>query len=423
MTLPRTTLLAALHRTHFRSTTLALAVAGGLLVVITFVTLRTQVNENLSLVARTIAYASEAAVMFADAATAQEILTQIAEREHLAEAVIVTADGGSLARHERPPEGTADLLGRALGRLIFPEQTVTEIHREQRVLGRVMLRGEGTVFAGFFLRAVIAGLISFGVAVIAARRLAMKMERRIVAQLDALASLAHAANLNKDFERLLPAFNVVEFDQLGKDFNALLGEIQARNAELLARQSNLEQANASLSHLALHDSLTGLANRLFYNDRLEHALADARLTGSRIGVIYLDCDYFKEINDRLGHAAGDELLVDLGRRIRGAIRDSDLVARIGGDEFSVLLASLRDTADAIRVAGKIINAMKEPILLKDEHIVPTVSIGIAIFPDHGQNAGSLLLAADHAMYQAKHSGRNCYRIYTPAINSMTKENT
>ncbi len=417
MTLPRTTLLAALHRTHFGSTTLALTVAAGLLLVITFITLRTQVNENLGLVARTIAYASEAAVMFGDTATANEILTQIAEREHLAEAIIVTPEGNKLAQYERPPHGTLDLFGRTFGKIIFPQQTSTEIRREQRVLGRIMLRGEGTVFVGFFLRAVAAGLISLILAIIAARRLASRMERRIAAQLDALSSLAHATNLNKDFERRLPDFDVVEFDQLGKDFNALLGEIQARNAELLARQTKLERANASLSQLALHDSLTGLANRVYFKERLDHTLDDARQTGARIGVIYLDCDHFKEINDRLGHAAGDTLLVDMARRIRSAIRDSDLVARLGGDEFTVLLTSLRDIGDAIRVAEKILAAMQSPVSLQGETAIPSVSIGIAIFPEHAQNGDGLMRAADRAMYVAKNGGRGCYRIYTPEIDT------
>ena len=415
---PRTTLFTALRRTNLRSTLLAVLVAGVALTVVTFVTLRSQQHANLDLVARTLAYSTEAATLFADAATATEILTQIAEREHLVSATLVTRDGRTLAHYAARPQTPGERFGALAGRLVFPQQTRADITHDRQTLGEITLRGDGSVFVGFFLKVFAVVLASLALAMFAARRMARRMEQHIVRQLDTLASFAHATRLNQAFERRLPAFDVIEFDELGQDFNALFGEIEARNAELLARQNNLEQANASLSHLALHDSLTGLANRARFDARLRHALDEARRSGGQLGLLYLDNDRFKSINDRYGHAAGDALLVEVAQRIRGAIRDSDLVARLGGDEFTVLLAPLREPADAAHVADKILAAMAEPLVLTPETtIVPGVSIGIAIFPDHAASAEQLLRAADHALYRAKHAGRGTWRTHEPALDT------
>ncbi len=407
---PRGTLFQALRRTYFGSALLALLIAALALATVAFFTLRAQHTANLALVARTIAYSSEAAVMFADAATAREILQQIGQREHLVEARILLPDGSELARYER--QGAAlENFSALIGRLVVPERITAEIAAEQKVLGQVALRGSGSVFAGFFLKAVAAGMVGLALALFTARDLARRLEQKLVAELDALSSLAHAARMNKDFARRLPHFEVAEFDELGKDFNALFDEIQARNEELVARQASLEEANASLSHLALHDSLTGLANRAYFGERLEQAVAEARRNGSQVGVLYLDNDRFKEINDSHGHAAGDSLLVEIARRLRAAVRDSDLVARLGGDEFAVLLTPLRGLEDASRVAEKILATVATPVALRPGvEALPGLSIGIAAYPQHASGGETLMRAADHAMYLAKRNGRGHYRI-------------
>ena len=197
----------------------------------------------------------------------------------------------------------------------------------------------------------------------------------------------------------------------------MLAQLESRHQHLKARQSDLEKENQTLTWLAMHDNLTGLSNRAAFLQGLNHALLQA--PSQRKAVLYLDNDGFKQINDRLGHAAGDTLLVEVARRLRGAVRESDLVARLGGDEFAVLLSTLGSPSDATRVAVKILELMKQPLTLNGQLVTPGVSIGIAMFPDHADNANELLKAADHAMYQAKRAGRNRYQVFDASTQLST----
>ncbi len=178
----------------------------------------------------------------------------------------------------------------------------------------------------------------------------------------------------RDFEKRVPEAGIAELSQLGEDFNALLDELESW-------QARLQDENASLAHQAHHDSLTSLPNRAFFEGRLGSALRDANEHREQLAVLFIDSDRFKEINDRLGHAAGDTVLVNIAMRIRGQLRESDPVARLGGDEFAVLLAPLASGADALRIADNIIASMQAPIRLSDGSTVSTsLTIGIASIP-------------------------------------------
>ncbi|MFT3758946.1 diguanylate cyclase domain-containing protein [Thauera sp.] len=410
----RTTLFQALRRLYTDSTVLAITLAGTALLILTLITLRGQLEQHLQLVARTIAYSAEAAVVFDDQRTASEILLQIAEREQLREASVVTLDERTLASHRYKSSGPLGHLDEAAGRLLFPDPITAEIRYNNKHIGNVVVHGNGARFIIYTLQAVGIGLACIVLFFYAARRLAGRMSQRIIAQLEALASATHGARLQQDFNRRVPTLDIVEFDQLGKDFNALFAELHARNLELIARQSSLEVANQTLSQLALRDGLTGLANRRGFTERLERALGEVRDSGGKLSVLYLDNDRFKQVNDRYGHAAGDALLVEVADRIRNCIRDTDLVARLGGDEFTVLLDSVRDVDDAVLVAEKILAAMAAPLEIGEARVAPAVSIGIALYPEHARTADQLLTAADQAMYAAKENGRGQYRIFDPA---------
>ena len=161
-------------------------------------------------------------------------------------------------------------------------------------------------------------------------------------------------------------------------------------------------AQAELNeHQALHDALTGLANRTLFRDRIDHAVRTARRTDGQVAVMLMDLDRFKEINDSLGHAAGDELLVELGSRLEAALRASDTVARLGGDEFGVLLPDATVPDDVLRVVDRMQAAIEEPVTVSGLPLSLEASIGIALFPDDGEDVETLLQRADVAMYQAK----------------------
>lgn len=162
-------------------------------------------------------------------------------------------------------------------------------------------------------------------------------------------------------------------------------------------------------HLAHHDTLTGLPNRRLLTDRLEQALALAKRSGHHVGLMLLDLDDFKIINDSLGHSAGDMVLCAIAQRLRGTVREADTVARLGGDEFVILLPEMAQIGDATRVAEKVIEAVRKPVEVGDRQYLLGVSIGIAVFPDNAANAEGLLQQADIAMYEAKRVGGSGFR--------------
>lgn len=172
-----------------------------------------------------------------------------------------------------------------------------------------------------------------------------------------------------------------------------------------------KRAEERLRSLAQHDSLTGLANRLLFEDRLEQALTRAARKRARVAVMLLDVDRFKQINDGLGHLLGDSLLRAVARRLLGCVRESDTVARHGGDEFTVILEGVEQDIDVKNVAEKIILSFHQPFTLESNVVHTTASLGIAIYPDHGIEPNDLLRHADAAMYLAKERGRNGYAQY------------
>lgn len=160
-------------------------------------------------------------------------------------------------------------------------------------------------------------------------------------------------------------------------------------------------------HIAHHDALTGLPNRVLMNDRLEQALARARRNGDKVGLILLDLDHFKRVNDSLGHHVGDELLKVVAERLRGCVREADTVARMGGDEFIILMPDMRDPASINRVAEQVLRRLSRPVMVGPHELNVTASLGVCSYPLDGPSAGILLKNADAALYKAKDRGRGC----------------
>ncbi|MFB2921133.1 EAL domain-containing protein [Aerosakkonema funiforme] len=182
-----------------------------------------------------------------------------------------------------------------------------------------------------------------------------------------------------------------------------------------------QRAEATIRYQAYHDLLTGLPNRTLLNDRLSLALERAYKHRHFMAVMFLDLDRFKTINDTLGHAVGDRLLQSATQRLKSCLRVDDTIARWGGDEFTILLPEINGIEDATKIAQRIIDVLKPTFDIEGHQLYITSSIGIAIYPQHGQDAHTLLINADAALYRAKAEGRNNYQIYTPAMNSQASE--
>jgi diguanylate cyclase (GGDEF)-like protein len=183
----------------------------------------------------------------------------------------------------------------------------------------------------------------------------------------------------------------------------------------------LEQANADLQHQATHDTLTGLPNRVLFLDRLGREIAHAEREGRTFAVLVLDLDRFKVINDTLGHGAGDQLLIEIARRLSRAVRAVDTVARTGGDEFLVLVTGIREPAYAAVVAAKLVSELDQSVSIGATEVHTSGSIGISVYPADGTDADSLVAHADEAMYFAKQSGRNSFQFFNAGMSVFSRE--
>jgi len=178
----------------------------------------------------------------------------------------------------------------------------------------------------------------------------------------------------------------------------------------------LENSQAKADYLAYHDPLTGLYNRVNFEEYLSHALFVAKRNKSMLAILFIDLDRFKVINDTLGHDLGDEVLITVASRLRKALRESDFISRWGGDEFVVILENLLEASEAAHVATNIIDVLKEPMNIQSHNLVTTASIGISIYPENGEDANTLIKHADSAMYLAKDMGKNNFRYYTRELS-------
>ncbi len=185
--------------------------------------------------------------------------------------------------------------------------------------------------------------------------------------------------------------------------------------------SLLKESEHKLFYLAHHDALTGLPNRLLMNARLEHVLGQAKRNPTCIAVMFIDLDRFKYVNDTYGHAQGDRVLINVAKRLRSLLREQDTIARIGGDEFVVILEGLAQSEDAANLAQKFIDALEQPFQLADNEVFVTPSIGITIFPEDGRTSEILLKNADIAMYRAKEQGRHGFSFYKSSMTDKVRE--
>ncbi len=210
---------------------------------------------------------------------------------------------------------------------------------------------------------------------------------------------------------------VLQNENLSEGPDGLLSVIEGTIIDISERKRAEEQ----VKHLAFHDPLTNLPNRLLFNDRLTLAVAQAHRHNQRLAVLFLDLDRFKIINDSLGHSVGDELLRQLAERIQEHVREGDTVARLGGDEFTLLVPGINADEDAAKIARKICDAIHDPFWIDGRELFVTTSVGVSVYPADGHDAETLVRNADSAMYRAKEQGRDNYQLYTPAMNARAVE--
>jgi diguanylate cyclase (GGDEF)-like protein len=407
---------------------------------------RQTMSDSLGSMAAVISANSGAALLFSDAASARETLGFLKSQPHIQAAAIYSMDNKEFARYVKPGEmlelPVDDLHSEGIHFRGDYVELFSHITYQGKQIGVVYLRSDMEVGHDRLVLFLCIVAMVVLVSLVATFMLSAHLQRIITGPLLRLSAIARQVSLEKNYSVRVPGEGWDALGNLINDFNAMLDEIQSREHELsehrlkleervAQRTRELEVANTKLElskeqaesvarrmeYHAHHDALTGLPNRILLNDRIKNELAHARRQQTSTALLFLDLDRFKIINDSLGHAVGDQLLRHVSRRLHNCVRDEDTVARLGGDEFMVLLPRINGSADAGRIALKIIKCMVDPIACHGHELHITTSIGISIYPYDGTDAETLIKHADISMYRAKELGRNKYVYYTAEMNA------
>ena len=396
------TLNAVLRRAHLSVALITVLLVGVSFIAAGLCMLRMYINDNLALLARAASYTVEAALVFDDQGAAEDSLTLVLSRERVEKAQVFTADGRMFAAWTRSEYGPRVMAEQKLAKLILPVPVLKPIMHDGIPVGEIKLYGSGEDLLRFLGMSIAGAALCLALSGAGALYLSHRIRSEIVLPLQQLAQTAYIVRRERMFDKRVAPTAIAELHELGDDFNALLDELESW-------QKQVELENASLAHQASHDPLTGVRNRAFFEAQLQRSLRHGLESGERVAVLFVDVDRFKTINDELGHEAGDAVLRGIASRLKSSVRESDLVARLGGDEFAIVMKPLGEAKHAVALAETIRLSIAEPISLpSDGCLTASLSIGIAIFPDHAIDAASLLRNADAAMYRAKRHERGTY---------------
>jgi len=354
--------------------------------------LHRQMQHHLRALAVLTASQSEAALLFQDRAAAEQVLHAIPGDEGVTLAELRNDSGALVASVSRPEPMSTGWLGDLLR-----ETAVADIVVDGRRIGSVTLENGGaTLVRGLASLLVLdlLGAVLVGCIVIVVAR---GLTRRITGPLTELSTVIQEVRDTRDFGRRAPPFGIAEIEALRTDFHALLAEIQRRDQDLA-------RTHAALKRLALHDTLTGLPNRAMFDQTVLHALSGDPTPERRAGLLYFDIDSFKSVNDTLGHAAGDAVLVGIAARLKDKLPAYATPARIGGDEFVVLVAPPH-ADETRRLAHELQAAIQAPMRIGAHVFHPGVSVGYAVSESTATSADQLLHLADQAMYWSKDKRR------------------
>nr|WP_315217984.1 diguanylate cyclase [uncultured Duganella sp.] len=407
---------ALVRRGQWRSVLVALGCATALMGGVALYGLQQQATHALSLAARSLAYAGEPALRFKDTDALMELVKPLADSEQLATVEVLDRRGEVLLHYRRPPAGHHDALARRVAAWLLPMSVSAPVAAGARPLGEVRLSSDGRVLLDSLAGLLAAVLSSLALSAVAAWWWAHRLARLIVEPVSALVRLTKELREHRRFDSRADIGTVVEINTLAEDFNHLLTELQSHQDEIAERHEELSSANLRLRHTSLHDGLTGLPNRRYLVEHLREMLARCRSMDERAAVLFIDMDRFKQVNDSMGHAVGDVLLETLAQRLRASVRETDFVARQGGDEFVVLLYPIGDSDDVLSSISRIRQSLLQPLRLEDGQILPLgVTIGGAIYPDHGDSIDALVSSADSAMYVAKSRARGSDALFQPQV--------
>lgn len=391
---------------------------------------RAAMLEDLKTQASIVGDNSVAALMFKDRATARQILDSLAKSPMVAHAILFEQDGKVFARFdspdaalEEPPANLGALLDLP-GCARFTWQSLDLCHPisfKGEPQGHLQIQaGLETLYASLAKSAGISMLAVFA-SLSLAFFLLNRMQRSITSPLLELTAMMRQVGQQRDYGRRARIQSHDEIGQLASGFNAMLAQIQKTDEELKQELQERVRTEMHLERLAHYDATTGLPNRHFFNHQFAQQVQSSLAKGIRLGLMFIDLDNFKYVNDTLGHQIGDDLLRLTGERISVTLRRGDILCRLGGDEFAVILKDLAEPQDAGIVARKIIDTLTAPMMLSRHEVYIGASIGIATCPENAVESEALLRGADTAMYHAKSKGKNNHQFFRPEMEGKAQQ--
>lgn len=395
------TLQQMLARVHLRLIVFAVMLAGVMLMACGLIVIRGYGERNLALIAHTVSYTVEPAILFGDTEAVRSGMVSVAGNDAVRQVEISDNGGRIIARWSRPVSGWPGAVERVIGRMIWPKPAVTHVQRGGERIAEVRVFGSAGAIGKFLLAGGAIAMFSLGISVFITRILARQLRHDVLAPLEQFAAVAHAVRRDREFGRRVSLSGILEIDRLGQDFNALLAELDSWQARVTSR-------NEELVRQAMHDPLTGLGNRLLFEERLAQRIRVAEIEEAPFAVLYFDVDRFKYVNDHFGHDAGDAVLREIARRMQSSLRKFDDAFRLGGDEFAAILGTAVDREQISRVIERIEQNMGLPFRLPGGDCVTSgLSVGFALYPSDGVSPQDLVRRADAEMYLSK--GRSSRR--------------
>jgi diguanylate cyclase (GGDEF)-like protein len=366
------------------------------------------------------------AMVFQDRKSGQDILSYLEASQAIKSAYAYNSDGMLFASYRRADDSGEALPAPPQAAQRGARLSLREIgwyhpvdYKSQQFGTLLVLADLGVVYTGLLSYVGIILLLLAAGLILASMALS-RMQASITQPLKSLSRTANDISQLGDFSLRAAVDPRGDVGHLAQTFNDMLDRIQRREAELTSEILGRERVQKQLDYLAHYDGVTGLHNRHYFNDQLERTVTRASLLGQKAALIYIDLDNFKTYNDTLGHATGDEVLRIVAQRVSHTIRAHDVLSRVGGDEFAIIVADIPEVALAERVAMKFLEALGQPLIINKAEIFITASIGISVCPDDATDVHDLLKFADAAMYHAKNSGKNAHCVFTPSMRGAAE---
>ncbi|MGF6400263.1 diguanylate cyclase (GGDEF)-like protein [Pseudomonas frederiksbergensis] len=397
--------------TGLKLTSAAMMVLLVMLLSYQFVNQRQALAEGITAHAMVVGSNGSAAIVFGNADEAYETLASLQHVPDITWAAFALNDGHELAIYRR--DTTEEVVNHdgieEIGWQSLLVRRPVALHGQ--VIGSVAVHAS---FASLYRRLAVQALFG-GLAAVVGLFLSFIFSRRmasgIVRPLQNLVKLTERVRTYQDFSLRATVYGSDETGRLARSFNDMMDQLESHDARISAELQQRRLAQQQLNQLAYQDPVTGLYNRHYFKEKLETAVAEVTRYATSCAVLFIDLDDFKIVNDTLGHETGDSLLILVAERLRETLRSTDVVCRIGGDEFAVILENEVSADQAGQVASNIVAALSSPFYVDGRRIGVGASLGISLCPDHATDTASLLRKADIAMYQAKGSGKNNYHLY------------